>query len=482
MTDRELSFKILGFVGGAENISSFTNCMTRLRFNLKNDDLIQREKLESIDGVLGIVKDRSKYIEVVVGPGRVRKCADILKEAGISSAGEPDGRGSDKETENKTSPKSATKNGKVKHVLKLFGEIFAPLIPGIIAAGLCAGFASLLSQLVPGYAQIPAWNLIYNILTLINVSFMTYITAWAGYRAAEKFGGTPILGGMLGMITMLGNIDVISQIIGLYNVSSPLDSVLRSGRGGVLAVILGVWVMCKIEKLIRKKMPDSLDTVFTPVITLIAGVVPFILVFMPLIGFISTGLCDIVEMTALNANPIVRIAAGFICAAIFLPMVAMGMHHGLIALYTVQLDKLGYITLYPSLAMAGFGQVGAALAIYIKAKHTGNLRLKKIIAGALPAGVMGVGEPLVYGVTLPMGKPFLTAGIGAGFGGAFIMLMEVASTTWGPSGLLGAFVMTGGPNGAVMSIIYFCIGLAVSFIMGFLITWLVIKDQDVADA
>ena len=132
--------------------------------------------------------------------------------------------------------------------------------------------------------------------------------------------------------------------------------------------------------------------------------------------------------------------------------------------------------------MAGFGQVGAALAIYIKAKHTGNLRLKKIIAGALPAGVMGVGEPLVYGVTLPMGKPFLTAGIGAGFGGAFIMLMEVASTTWGPSGLLGAFVMTGGPNGAVMSIIYFCIGLAVSFIMGFLITWLVIKDQDVADA
>ena len=106
MTDRELSFMILEFVGGVENVCSFTNCMTRLRFNLKSDDRIQREKLESVDGVLGVVKDRSKYIEVVVGPGRVRKCADILKETGISSAGGPDGRGTDKETEYKSFSKS----------------------------------------------------------------------------------------------------------------------------------------------------------------------------------------------------------------------------------------------------------------------------------------------------------------------------------------------------------------------------------------
>lgn len=93
-----------------------------------------------------------------------------------------------------------------------------------------------------------------------------------------------------------------------------------------------------------------------------------------------------------------------------------------------------------------------------------------------------MGEPLIYGVTLPMGKPFFTAGLGAGFGGAFVMLMQVASTTWGPSGLLGIFVMTAGPNGAAMSIVYFVIGLLISYIMGFILTWFGIKEQDVAAA
>ena len=141
----------------------------------------------------------------------------------------------------------------------------------------------------------------------------------------------------------------------------------------------------------------------------------------------------------MSTNPLVRILAGGISAALFLPMVAMGMHHGLVALYSVQLETIGYVTLYPALAMAGAGQVGAAIAIYLKAKKVGNTRMKEVITGALPAGVLGVGEPLIYGVTLPMGRPFITAGLGAGFGGAFVMAMQVAATTWGPSGLLAIF-------------------------------------------
>lgn len=80
------------------------------------------------------------------------------------------------------------------------------------------------------------------------------------------------------------------------------------------------------------------------------------------------------------------------------------------ALYTVQLANIGYVTLYPALAMAGAGQVGAAVAIYLKCKKLGNERMQRVIKGALPAGVLGVGEPLIYGVTLPLGRPFLTAG------------------------------------------------------------------------
>ena len=160
----------------------------------------------------------------------------------------------------------------------------------------------------------------------------------------------------------------------------------------------------------------------------------------------------------------------------------MGMHHGLVALYTVQLNTFGYVTLYPALAMAGAGQVGAAIAIYLKAKKIGNNRLCSVITGALPAGILGVGEPLIYGVTLPMGKPFLTAGLGAGFGGAFVMAMQVAATAWGPSGLLGLFVMTAGPHGVAASVGCYAIGLVICYIMGFIVTNVMVTNEEVANA
>ena len=158
-------------------------------------------------------------------------------------------------------------------------------------------------------------------------------------------------------------------------------------------------------------------------------------------------------------------------------MVLLGLHHGLIPIYAIQLESLGGVTLFPVLAMAGAGQVGAALAIYIKAKRVQNTRMQKTIVGALPAGLLGVGEPLIYGVTLPMGKPFVTAGLGAGFGGAFVMLMHVMAIAWGPSGLVAIPLMR---TPAMM--LHYLIGLIVAYIMGFIITSIGIKDQDVANA
>lgn len=485
MTNQELSSKILELVGGRGNVNSATNCMTRVRIHVKDDSAIQDAALKNVEGVLGLVHDNPGYVEVVVGPGKCRKVADIYKDMGIPVSAESGDAGVSASSDwkaNKAAIKGAQKESKIKSMLKTLGEIFVPLIPGVIAAGICSGLATLLAQAVPTYAENSVLAIIYNLLSLINTAFMTYITAWAGYRAAEKFGGTPILGGMVGMITTLGNIDAISKIVGLYNEAQPLDAILRAGRGGVLAVIIGVWVMCKIEKAIRSKMPDAVDICFTPILTLIITLIPYILIVMPITGLISTGLCKAVEVVAMSTNPVVRMVAGYLGAALFLPMVAMGMHHGLVALYTVQLEAFGYVTLYPALAMAGAGQVGAAIALSIKAKRTGNHRLRQVIGGALPAGILGVGEPLIYGVTLPMGKPFFTAGLGAGFGGAFVMLMQVAATTWGPSGLLGIFVMTAGPNSAIVSIVYFLIGLVISYIMGFIFTWFGIKDQDVAAA
>ncbi len=482
MTNEELVSGIIERLGGRENIVSAINCMTRIRVVVRDDPAVRDDLLKELPGVLGVVHDQPKYLEVVVGPGKARKCVDILREKGIPGVSPENGDSGNVPEKPAFSSGDAEKDDSGRRLLKRFSRIFAPLIPGITAAGICAGIASLITQLVPGYTGSPALTVLCNLLSGINAAFMTYLTAWTGYRAAEIFGGTPVLGGMVGMFTVLGQVDAISKAVGLYDDIQPLNSILRSGRGGVLAAVIGVWIMCRIESFIRKRMPDTLDTILTPLLTLFASLIPYVLVIMPATGLVSAGLCRIVGAVALSDNPVVRMAVGYLGAALFLPMVAAGMHHGLIALYTVQLETFGYVTLYPALAMGGAGQIGAALAIAVKAKRAGNRRLCQVINGALPAALLGVGEPLIYGVTLPLGTPFITAGLGAGLGGAFVMLMRVASTTWGPSGLLGALVMTEGPNGAVMSIGCYLIGLLISCAAGYLITALKLSPKQVSES
>lgn len=477
MTNQELSLKILELVGGKENVTGATNCMTRLRVNLKDYAKADIEGLKNTEGVLQVIE--MDNLHIVLGPGKAKKVTDQFKlDAGVA-----EGMATDKSwEENKAAMKAGQKQNKVKAALKAVGDIFVPLIPGVIAAGLCSGFATLITQVAPGYADIKWLYILHQLLTMINTAFMTYITAWAGYRAAEKFGATPILGGMLGMITTMANINTISGLIGLYNDAQPLDAILRAGRGGVLAVILGVLLLSKVEKWVRSKMPDALDIVVSPIVIMFIVIIPYILIIMPITGLISNGLVSIVGAICMSDSLIVRMVAGFVSSFLFLPLVAMGMHHGLVALYTVQLETIGYVTLYPALAMAGAGQVGAAIAIWLKAKKTGNKRMMSVIGGALPAGVLGVGEPLIYGVTLPMGKPFITAGLGAGFGGAFCMAMKVAATTWGPSGILALPIMVAGGNSATTTMLCYAIGLVISYIMGFIITNFTLKDEEVANA
>lgn len=478
MDKKQIVDRIAACLGGRDNIVSVTNCMTRLRVVVKADDPVRGAELESIEAVLGVVHDRARSYEVVVGPGNSRTYADICHEMGLPAAAVTAGDWK----ENKAALRAGQKSNKIKDGLKTLGDIFVPLIPGIIAAGLCAGFASLIVQLVPGYTDIKGWYLAYRILALVNTSFMTYIAAWTGYRAAERFGATPILGGMLGMITSMPGIDEIAQVLGLYDAEIPLNSILKSGKGGVLAVVCGVYVLAFVEKAIRRRMPASADVIFTPFLALVICMVPHVLVIMPLFGFLSNGIAWAFSEACLSESLIVRLLVGYAAAALFLPMVAAGMHHGMVALYTVQLQTLGFVTLYPALCMAGAGQVGAAIAIYEKAKRVRHKKLCSVIAGSLPAGFLGVGEPLIYGVTLPMGRPFLTAGLGAGFGGAFVMAFQAASTTWGPSGLLGVFVMTAGKGGAVKSMAVYLMGLFISYAMSYLITRTAIKDSDVAHA
>lgn len=462
---------IIECLGGAGNIAGVSNCMTRLRIVVNDESKVDENRLKGLSDVLGLVHDRECAYEIVVGPGKCKKYADVCRSMGVGAKEQS----TDK---SKTAAMTASQKKGFKSYLKILGDIFIPLIPGVISAGLCAGIAAIITQVVPDYANNEVWSVIYNVLSFVNISFMTYMTAWVGYRSAERFGASPILGGMLGMITSLDGINSLAQIIGLYNKDAPLTSVLHSGKGGVLAVIFGVLLLSIVEKKIRSIMPESVDIIFTPFLTIIFCVIPYILVIMPLFGYISSGITWVFGQLCMSDSLIVRILVGFASSAVFLPLVAGGMHHGLVALYTIQLHDLGFVTLYPALAMAGAGQVGAAIAIYRKAKKVGNKRLCSVIKGALPAGFLGVGEPLIYGVTLPLGKPFIMAGIGAGFGGALVMAMEVASTTWGPSGIIGAFVMTAGPLGALRSVLVYLMALVISYVAGYIITFFTLHENE----
>ena len=473
MNNLELASRLIDLVGGKDNVVKITNCMTRMRVTLKDSSRIQLDELKQTAGVLGVVED-GPSLQIVLGPGKAKKVTDEAVEAFslprvALEAGEWE--------ENKAAMKSMQKQSPFKAAVRTIAEIFIPLIPAIIAAGLFNGFGSLI-QTLQGQGVLPAagfWLVTRLLFQLIGGAFLGFFAIYTGINAAKQFGATEGLGGMIGGISIGANVVEISKIFGLFDAEVPLRSILTTGKGGIIGVIVGVWLLSKVEKYVRKRVPDVLDLVVTPVVTMLVMAVLFVFIIMPVTGFVSDVLVNALGVIINSPIPAVNVLSGYILSALFLPMVLLGLHHGLIPIYAIQLEALGGVSLFPVLAMAGAGQVGAAIAIYLKAKRVGNTRMQGVITGALPAGFLGVGEPLIYGVTLPMFTPFITAGLGAGFGGAYVMLMGVMANAWGPSGLVALPLMQS------QSIIHYFFGLVISYIAGFIITAVVIKDKAVAE-
>lgn len=470
MEQQDVIQMIFQNIGGKENIISAENCMTRLRFNLKDESLVNYDALKNIEGVLGVVRSP---LQIIVGPGKSKKMMSLIQQ----QLPQVQTNLNEKE-ENPVSSKpnqSMPKENKFKQFFQKIANIFVPLIPAIIAAGLFNGISGLLTTLQSSgtISKGSAITLIILFLSLMGNAFFSYFQIYVGINSAKVFGATPALGGMIGAITIMPNIDNIAKLIGLYNEQIPKNSILQVQRGGIIAVILGVFILAQIEKFVRKHIPDVLDLIVTPTITIILTALLLVFVIMPLTGWFSDGLMLILNFLINSSNPVISIFTGYILAALFLPLVLVGMHQALIPIYVIQLDQLGVITLFPVLAMAGAGQIGTSIAIYIKARRLKKHQLTKTIAGALPAGILGVGEPLLYGVTFPMGKPFITGGLGAGFGGAWIMLMHVTSQSYGTSGFPGVLLMT--PN----CMLNYIIGLFIGMIGGFVLGYLFIRDKEV---
>ena len=168
---REKAEQLIKYLGGAANITTVTNCMTRVRVTVLDESLVSEQQIKVMEDVMGIVHDRALSYEIVVGPGKSRKYADECRELGFEASNTANAHAAivhtgDDWQKNKEELQRRKKGGRIKAALKVFGDIFVPLIPGIITAGLCAGFAALITQAVPDYDHIKVWNIIYNLLTL----------------------------------------------------------------------------------------------------------------------------------------------------------------------------------------------------------------------------------------------------------------------------------------------------------------------------
>lgn len=472
--NEQLMNDVVRFLGGSDNIQSVTNCMTRLRVTVKDKSRVQFAALKNVEGVMGVVD--AETLQIVLGPGTAKKVTDqMIEHYHLKSTPVINEDHSNEDWQlNKQTVKSKQTKTKLKRALEVIANIFVPIIPAIIAAGIFQGFGSLLSQLLAqGTLSGNFWTGTQLLFSLIGTSFLGYFAIYTGINAAKQFGATEALGGMIGAMSIAAPLVNLSTLLGLYDAETPLNSILTTGKGGIIGVIIGVYLLSRIEKMIRKAIPDVLDLMVTPVLSLLITAILFVLIIMPLSGFFSDWLVKFLNFFIASQNPIISVLSGYILSALFLPMVLLGLHHGLIPIYAIQLETLGGVTLFPVLAMAGAGQVGAAIAIYLMARKNKDSRLQKVISGALPAGFLGIGEPLIYGVTLPLGKPFLTAGLGAGFGGAYAMLMGVKATAWGPSGLVAL------PLIFPEKMLHYFIGLVIAYIGGFVVTTLMMKAEDI---
>ncbi|NMA73143.1 MAG: PTS transporter subunit EIIC [Bacteroidales bacterium] len=474
---KRLSLEIIEHLGGQANILNAENCMTRIRVNVIDRSKVNDENLENIDGVMGLVSNESNYIQVVVGPGRVRDVMTFFLDQGIREVDREDGSSmpdtSSDWQANKASIKEGQKPSKFRDSVRIISDIFTPMIPAFIASGVSNGLGRLLRILMEN-GTIPTntfTELTLNMIVLIGSGFLAYLVIFTGVNAARQFRVNAMLGGMIGAAVLDSNINVISEILGWYNADVPSDSILSSGAGGVIGVIVGVWVLSKVEKWVHDWMPEVLDISFTPLISMFITMPILVLIIMPVTGYLSVLIANFIGLFVYSTSPIVRALTGYVLAATFLPLVLFGLHRGLAPIYTLQIEAQGFTTLFPAVAMAGAGQVGAAIALYIKAKRQNNEQMTGVIAGGLPAGILGIGEPLIYGVTLPLGKPFITAGLGAGFGGAYVMLMGVSSSAFSPSGILASTHIL------PQFVVHYLIGILISYIMGALITYIAIPDS-----
>ncbi|WP_263091837.1 PTS transporter subunit EIIC [Curtobacterium sp. RIT-PI-V] len=462
---QQLAQQILDSVGGSANIADVENCMTRLRVEVVSEESVALDELKATDGVMAAIAAGSN-LQIVLGPGLVDRVADDLEAlraaapaaaaggAGASSAAGASGSSPEELAARGASIKAtarARSDGRTMRAIRKISAIFIPLIPALIACGLIAGINGILTNLgwVPGVTPF---------LGVLSSGFLSLLAVFVGMNAAKEFGGTPILGGAVGGIIVAA---------GVANVTV-FGETLAPGQGGVLGAMAGGILAAYVERFMRRVTPDVIALIVVPTVTvLVAGSVT-LGILMSVAGVVSVAIGTAATWLLANGGAF----AGFVLGGLFLPLVMTGMHQGLIPIHTTLIDQTGWTVLLPVLAMGGAGQIGACIALWVRFRS--NASLVRTIRGALPAGFLGVGEPLIYGVTLPLGRPFITACIGGAFGGGVVGLFDQLGHSVGAIAIgasdLSLIPLLNGSSGYGWALLGYGSGLIVAYVVGFVAT------------
>ena len=439
---KETAENILNCVGGIENVLQAAHCATRLRLVLKDFSKVEEAGVKEISLVKGASESGGQY-QIILGTGIVNKVyKEFLEITGTTEGGEAvEGKG----------------GNTVQRISRMFGDIFLPVIPVIVASGILMGVRSFLTS--SGLmATDSSW---YNIMAILIDTGFSFLPALICYSAAKKFGGSPILGFVLGLMVISGSLPAAGAV-GKGNAEPMLVNLLgitfklTGFQGSVLVAIVGGWLIAKIENLCRKFVPNVFDIILTPILTL--GITLFAILFGvgPVIHVIEDGVVGAFQLLIQLPMGI----GGFIIGGLQQILVILGIHHGLWVIDINFLEQMGTNMYMPIRTAAVVGQAGVVTAFFFFAK---DKKLKALAGSASIAAWFGITEPAIFGITLPYSATFILGCIGSAFGGLFSALIQLSASGMGVSAIPGYLLFL---NGGVVQYTMVClISAGTSFVL-----------------
>ena len=449
----KIASQVIELSGGKSNIRSVAHCATRLRLQLRNNDLRNEEAISDLEGVKGVFLTQSQF-QIIFGAGLVNLiCDEVQKQLGTvqeSREEEPEEKGN-----------------AVQRFIKMLSDIFVPIIPAIVAGGLLMGLNNLLtSPLIGGQSLIelyPQWQgLAAAINTFANAPF-TFLPVLIGFSATKKFGGNPFLGAAMGMIMVHPDLLNAYQIgvaqAPVWNIFG-FEIAAIGYQGTVLPVLAVAWILASIEKRLHKVTPTWLDNLTTPLLSiLITSFMTFIFVG-PILRQAGNLLAAGITWTYNTLGPV----GGALFGVVYAPITMTGMHHSFIAIETQLLAnsaQTGGSFIFSTASMNNVAQGAAVMAVLLMTK---NEKIKSICSASGISALLGITEPAMFGVTLKLKYPFYAAMTGSAVGSAYLAGTRTLAQALGAAGLPGFISMK--PD----HYLNFAIGLALSMAVSFGLT------------